>query len=233
MSDRTKTIKKLVESMFTLQDDFNKKVHPEWIKQGYAYGDAIWVECAEMMDHLGYKWWKHQEPDIDQVIMEMVDIWHFIMSDIMVMSSEGFTQSMEIEFNSISNLVAEIETDFVILDIDEIKDYTSLIVHSATHPDPYDSYPDLEAFFAIWYGLGKQFEDLYKMYIGKNALNIFRQNNGYKDGSYVKLWSGKEDNEYLTYFLKTATVSGNLMDDVVHFLQDCYTKRDSISEILN
>ena len=233
MSTRVKQIKSLVESMFILQDDFNKKVHPEWIDQGYAYKDAIWVECAEMMDHLGYKWWKHQEPDMNQVIMEMVDIWHFIMSDIMVMSSEDFTQPMEIEICAISNLIGEIENDFVILGIDEIKEYTSNIVYSATHPDPYDSYPDLEAFFTIWYGLGKNFDELFKMYIGKNALNIFRQNNGYKDGTYVKIWDGREDNEYLTHHLKTATVSNTLMDGVLEFLQHCYTNRENLSEIVS
>ena len=31
----------------------------------------------------------------------------------------------------------------------------------------------------------------------KNVLNFFRQDNGYKDGSYIKLWDGKEDNQHL------------------------------------
>ena len=33
--------------------------------------------------------------------------------------------------------------------------------------------------------------------IGKNVLNFFRQDNGYKDGTYVKTWNGREDNEHL------------------------------------
>ena len=28
----------------------------------------------------------------------------------------------------------------------------------------------------------------------KNALNEFRQLNGYKNGTYIKIWNGKEDN---------------------------------------
>jgi hypothetical protein len=71
------------------------------------------------------------------------------------------------------------------------------------------------------------------MYIGKNALNIFRQNNGYKDGTYVKIWSDKEDNEYLTHFLKTAKVSNNLMNEVLDFLQDCYLNRNDVGTMLS
>jgi hypothetical protein len=37
-------------------------------------------------------------------------------------------------------------------------------------------------------------QTLYKLYVGKNILNQFRQDNGYKDGSYIKIWAGEEDN---------------------------------------
>ncbi|VVM18067.1 Dimeric dUTPase (EC [uncultured Gammaproteobacteria bacterium] len=36
--------------------------------------------------------------------------------------------------------------------------------------------------------------ELYKRYLVKNQLNTFRQDHGYKDGTYIKLWGGVEDN---------------------------------------
>jgi hypothetical protein len=36
--------------------------------------------------------------------------------------------------------------------------------------------------------------ELYKRYVVKNQLNTFRQQHGYKDGSYIKLWDTVEDN---------------------------------------
>ena len=41
------------------------------------------------------------------------------------------------------------------------------------------------------------FDSLYRTYVGKNVLNFFRQDNGYKEGTYVKNWAGREDNEHL------------------------------------
>ncbi len=32
---------------------------------------------------------------------------------------------------------------------------------------------------------------------GQNVLNIFRQNNGYRDGTYLKVWGDREDNVVL------------------------------------
>ncbi len=40
-------------------------------------------------------------------------------------------------------------------------------------------------------------DELYRQYVGKNVLNFFRQDNGYKEGTYVKVWEGREDNEHL------------------------------------
>ena len=42
---------------------------------------------------------------------------------------------------------------------------------------------------------------LYRHYVGKNMLNRFRQDHGYRDGSYRKLWDGREDNEHLTQII--------------------------------
>ena len=66
--------------MLTLQDRMNTKVHPQWIEQRYEWFRAIWIECGELMEHYGYKWWKKQTPDIEQVRLEAIDIWHFGLS---------------------------------------------------------------------------------------------------------------------------------------------------------
>ena len=34
-------------------------------------------------------------------------------------------------------------------------------------------------------------EQLYRHYVGKNVLNFFRQDHGYQEGTYVKLWQGR------------------------------------------
>ena len=40
-------------------------------------------------------------------------------------------------------------------------------------------------------------KELFCQYVGKNVLNFFRQDHGYKEGSYDKHWHGREDNEHL------------------------------------
>src|SRR4029077_14730270 len=71
-----------LEAMAELQDSLNRNVHAAWRTQGHQYYRAIWVECAELLDHFGWKWWKHQRPDLDQVKLEIVDIWHFGLSQL-------------------------------------------------------------------------------------------------------------------------------------------------------
>jgi hypothetical protein len=45
---------------------------------------------------------------------------------------------------------------------------------------------------------------------------MFRQDNGYKDGTYNKVWNGREDNEYL------ADIMEHLNSDSASFQDDIY-----------
>ena len=52
-------------------------------------------------------------------------------------------------------------------------------------------------FWDLMLASGLDFDGLYTAYVGKNVLNFFRQDHGYKEGTYIKNWSGREDNEHL------------------------------------
>lgn len=72
---------------------------------------------------------------------------------------------------------------------------------------------------------GLSFDKLYKLFVGKSTLNAFRWEHGYKTGSYVKMWEGKEDNEYLTEVLNRpeADEAEDLEAYVRQALNDRYT----------
>ena len=56
---------------------------------------------------------------------------------------------------------------------------------------------ELAVFAAIMVDCEMDWTELYCQYVGKNVLNFFRQDHGYKEGNYQKIWQGREDNEYL------------------------------------
>jgi hypothetical protein len=74
-------------------------------------------------------------------------------------------------------------------------------------------------------------EDLYKGYIAKNALNAFRANNGYKQGTYQKIWSkdniegDKEDNYFLMNFINDLDLANtsNVYGLVYDYLTSAYS----------
>ncbi len=72
------------------------------------------------------------------------------------------------------------------------------------------------------YSLDLDFDSLYKLYIGKNILNKFRQDNGYKDGSYKKVWNGKEDNVVMQEILNSN--SSISPDELYNKLKNEYAK---------
>lgn len=180
-----KEIKNMVLAMASMQDAYNLKVHAEWQQQGYAYYRAIWVECAELLDHYGWKWWKHQVPDMEQSKLEVIDIWHFGLSDLIRAGAVSSSHVSEDVLQSIHSGISG-----------QAGDLRSAIESHAIATLSAKAF-DIDTFFAMMCALPLSFEDLYSGYIGKNVLNKFRQDNGYKTGEYVKEWGGVEDNAHL------------------------------------
>ena len=67
---------------------------------------------------------------------------------------------------------------------------------------------------------GLNLESLYTLYIGKNVLNRFRQNHGYKEGEYLKIWNGREDNVLMQEIL--ASNSGISPEALYEALEEIY-----------
>jgi hypothetical protein len=72
---------------------------------------------------------------------------------------------------------------------------------------------------------GLDFDALYTAYVGKNVLNFFRQDHGYKEGTYLKNWAGREDNEHLVELMAGLdSDSDDFADDVYQALSGRYAE---------
>lgn len=187
-------MKQQIMTMLDLQNDMNTKVHADWRAQNFEWYRAIWIECAELLDHYGWKWWKKQTPDVDQIALELVDIWHFGLS-LMLLSND-----------SKDVLVDQVEQIFM---SPVISDDFAIDLESFTEKTLITKDFDLQGFARLMAGINMDFETLYVGYVGKNVLNFFRQDYGYKDGSYVKQWNGVEDNEHLVQIVSTLDTSSS------------------------
>lgn len=194
-------MKQQLLTMLQLQDDMNTKVHPEWREQGFEWHRAIWVELAEMLDHYGWKWWKHQEPDIEQVHLELIDIFHFGLSARLVSGQAVDSIAVDIE-QELAN--AETEATFA----ETIEKMVANTLSSKNF--------DVKTFAGLMQQTELSFDELFRHYVGKNVLNFFRQDHGYKTGEYIKIWNGKEDNEVLMDVLKATDANSADFKDLVY-----------------
>jgi len=128
--EQLKLNKKIIPNLYDILYE-NVEIKREWLNKNVT---AIALECAELIESSGWKWWKKlpewDEDNIHNLKVELIDILHFLVSAMIVM-----------------NMTAE---------------------------------------------------DVYNLYMKKKQLNVDRQDNGYKDGTYKKFDdNGKEDNYYL------------------------------------
>lgn len=192
--------------MLQLQAQLNDATNGEkWTKGITKNGKTInwkrciYMECSEMIDSFSWKHWKNinQEPDWDNLQIEVVDVWHFIMS----LAIENYAQNMK---GTVENLAIDISAleSFSIVDIqnkafdtkDNVIEKVENIMLLSLSREKLELEELIKDFFELTLMSGLDLDTLYKLYVGKNILNQFRQDNGYKDGSYIKVWNGDEDN---------------------------------------
>jgi dimeric dUTPase (all-alpha-NTP-PPase superfamily) len=210
-----------IKEMFTLQQRLNDSTNGIGWESGYTKQNrqinwyrCIYMELSELIDSFNWKHWKdiNIEPNWDNIKIEIVDVWHFIMS-------LGLEEYKNLNRGSLDGLIDDtIETKYFYEFINEPTKTSGedifIIINSIEHfiKDSLtkESYSILiDDFFEVALQCGVNIDILYEIYIAKNVLNEFRQANGYKDGTYKKIWGEKEDNVVLLEILKKEMMSAD------------------------
>ena len=211
-----------ISTMLSLQEGMNRKVNPDWLNAGYAYLRAAMIESVEGIEHHGWKWWKAQQKDLAQLQMELVDIWHFAMSAILIEFKGDIQQSAADIAAQLGSGRTQLTFDGKVYEFNDLDILDNLELMAGLCAAKRF---DVPLFIKIVEQAELDSTELYRQYVGKNILNFFRQDNGYKDGSYAKIWHGREDNEHLVEVLDVLDIELiDYSDQVYKGLQERYPK---------
>lgn len=217
--------------MFELQAKLNNNTNwinwKDWITnrgKTINWRRCIYMELAEAIDSVSWKHWKNVDGwiDYENFKVELIDIWHFLMSELLRFFTIEELVELTIKYSeSKSNtklpLVWRKENNVELDDI--IEPYENLMALTLVKIDDKDYLENLiESFFICLDSASVSFEDLYKLYIWKNVLNKFRQDHGYKEWNYVKIWNGEEDNVVMQRIIEKTL----WFDEIYKWLKDVY-----------
>jgi hypothetical protein len=187
-------------TMLSLQANMNFKIDPDWVEARYPYLLAVVIEGAEAIEHHGWKWWKKQHKDLPQLQMELIDIWHFMLSEILLRNDADeekavvFLNQAIAESENLQSLYFDGQ-DYPLKDLGLLQQIELLIALAGARR------VEVGLFSSIMRLCELDWSSLFSQYVGKNVLNVFRQDHGYKQGTYLKQWNGQEDNEHLVEIL--------------------------------
>jgi len=154
---------------------------------------ALLSEIGELVDSMGFKWWTKQERNDKNALIELADILHFWLLNILVHNAEDIAK----------NLTNPVESVFHLERV--IWDEVIRLTESSLRPPIRDSINSfLIAICSITLWLGYSVDDLLKIYHEKNKLNKKRKDKGYDQDPSKKYENGKEDNEKLITEVETS-----------------------------
>ncbi|CAA6823560.1 MAG: Dimeric dUTPase (EC [uncultured Sulfurovum sp.] len=219
--------------MLELQQELNDATNGENWEAGMTkngkkidWRRCIYLEAAELVESYPWKHWKNIDasPDYENIKIEIVDIWHFVMSEALrlykienkgsisdiataITSMHSFDEFLQSEKGEQLDPYTEIElVENMIKILFCNSDIDTLVI----------------SFLTMASKLNLKLPELYTLYVGKNILNKFRQSHGYKDGSYIKEWHGKEDNVVMQEIL--ASRSDITPEELYNTLEEAYPK---------
>src|SRR5688572_10793726 len=211
----------MLRAMLDLQDSMNRKINPDWLTAGYPFLRAVLVEAVEGLDHYGWKWWKSQSPDLAQLRIELIDIWHFLLSEYLV-RADGDKAAAACALIQDWQSGARVEFDARTYDIESLDMRAKLELLAAMAAVRRMCTPLVAGLLASCEVSAAQ---LFREYVSKNVLNHFRQDHGYKTGEYRKLWNGREDNVHLAQILQDLAVSDEALPQTLYqSLDDRYSQ---------
>ncbi len=222
-----------VLEMLKLQQELNNATNGENWEAGITkngkridWRRCIYLEAAELVDSYPWKHWKNIDasPDYENIKIEIVDIWHFVMSEALRLYKIEQRGSIE----DIANVITTMQGFNEFLETKETKElevYAQIelveeMIKTLFCNDDINAL--LNSFLNMASNLNLKLPELYQLYVGKNILNKFRQNHGYKEGSYIKIWQGKEDNIVMQEIL---TSKSNITPQALYLaLEEAYPK---------
>jgi dimeric dUTPase (all-alpha-NTP-PPase superfamily) len=203
-----------ITQMLKLQQRLNDETNGIGWEEGLTRSGKIidwrrcsYLECAELIESYPWKHWKDidSSADYDNIKIEAVDIWHFIMSQALkeykqkeLGDIEALSQMIQStpNYNSFTKPSTPTTRNYY-EQIEIVEELMSILFARGSIESL------VEAFIEVAMESNLNIDTLYQLYIGKNILNKFRQEHGYKDGSYIKIWSGQEDNVVMKRILDT------------------------------
>jgi hypothetical protein len=237
------------EDMLMKQNAVNSRVSTEWktcVHTGqWDYllaGIEELIElanCIEILNQtssrIGYKWWsKPQDKNIAalNVIIELVDAWHFFMSHNLAYAElNEIALKYKIEYEGVLAENEFIEANrrvkkqsLIVLYL--IKELIAKCAIGWFRP---------KLFFSLCLELKVDLKLLHTVYIAKATLNVFRQDNGYKEGRYIKEWvvpaksntefECAEDNRWLILWLMQQEKTEITPEEISFWLNSSYREQ--------
>lgn len=183
----------------------------DWPKGKNDYLLAAGMESVEIIDGVGWKWWKHTErADATQLNLELVDIWHFLLGEAIRQHYGDLERTNAFllgEWSKHKAYKPEVGDTRILL-----KRFTASC---------FSDILDIRTFISVCSDMGLTFGELYRLYIIKNTLVKFRSDHDYNGEGYIKSWDGKEDNVHL---IEQAALLDDADPEFVENLYDALVK---------
>jgi hypothetical protein len=218
-----------------LQKDFNEGIAPGWQldKQHHKYDFwmAVLDETVEVLGSRHWKWWKNSnkmgEVDWDNIKVELIDIFHFLLSIAIQQDLDHvlFSHMVSMEISKEESPI-EIRGDRFFEDF-----WNDFLMAVQMKILPIACLKLVE----FWYKAGGDANELFKEYRIKAALNNIRQEFGYgAANSYEKMWPDvdngdkAEDNVIAWRLAQDVALNENTTNVITERLRNYYVEHVAI-----
>lgn len=178
------------ESILSVQDRIYRTVDDHGLSAGIACQRGVQLDAEEEPDHHSCQCFSYSSRYLSQVQIELIDILHNSLSDLINECGGNLTDAAGMLLSRSNPELAHCHFDGAVYVLRECDIPMLLKLIAADAGSDSDRLPLLEVAFDA---CGLNWNRITILCIAKHVLNVFRDNHGYKNGCYAKIWGYTED----------------------------------------
>lgn len=180
--------------MLELQATANDEVNSAWLTMGHLWFRSALAGDVQRMETHGWKWWRDGRRETRQISAEIVDIWQFILSHVLIEANGDFAEAAErlVKDAPAALTITVGIRGFDLTEMNSVRKLDLLIGMSLLGET------SVAMFASILDDCEMTWNALFRRYTSRYVLNAFRRDSGSHFGTYRTFWAGRQDHEHAT-----------------------------------
>jgi hypothetical protein len=211
--------------LFTVERRLDPEAQPGWVSAEWNNHRAAILACSVMMEQNDWLVLPLSGAHKESLLLKLADVWHFYVLQFLEDAGGDVEAAQFALAAAFARPYEPVQFDFREYDVEKMDLLGKIKLMIGLAASNRVSVP---LFSCVLADAQIEWVALYKAFVGRSVLDVFRRDHGYRKGRYVKVWNAQSDEVHLSALQDKIDFAGDAyFDEIYRGLEALYPVRSS------